>query len=29
MIQEVFKAGPASTRVYFPEKSGQVPDRPP
>ena len=29
MVQEVFKAGPpAWTRVYFPEKSGQVPDRP-
>ena len=27
VTQEVFKAGPALDRVYFPEKSGQVPDR--
>ena len=28
VIQEVFKAGPSLARVYFPEKSGQVPDQP-
>lgn len=27
-IQSVFKAGPSIDRVYFPDKSGQVPDRP-
>ena len=28
VIMEVFKAGPSLARVYFPEKSGQVPDQP-
>jgi hypothetical protein len=28
VIQEVFKTGPSLARVYFPEKSGQVPDQP-
>jgi hypothetical protein len=28
VIQEVFKTGPALARVYFPDKSGQVPDQP-
>jgi hypothetical protein len=28
VILEVFKAGPSLARVYFPEKSGQVPDQP-
>ena len=28
VVQEVFKAGPSLDRVYFPDKTGQVPDRP-
>ena len=28
VIQDVFKVGPALDRIYFPEKSGQIPDRP-
>jgi hypothetical protein len=27
-VQKVFKEGPAAERVYFPDKSSQVPDRP-
>ena len=28
VIQDVFKVGPSLDRIYFPEKSGQIPDRP-
>jgi hypothetical protein len=28
VIQDVFKLGPSLDRVYFPERSGQIPDRP-